>query len=113
MPAELFAYQASLKKMRTTRFSSLNSIFPSRASHPNAIETNALGASTPFSSALKLHSPLDRKYFQTKPAVSPILSVSNTVNPSLIVVWHFPASLEIWWAKFFALVAPFSAVCLA
>jgi hypothetical protein len=77
------SHQASRKKIRTVRFSSFTSIFPSRASQPTAIETVALGALTPFSSALRLDSPLERKKFHTKPAVSPIVLIS-TIKTSLL-----------------------------
>src|SRR5262249_47113951 len=93
-------HQASLKKIRTVRFSSLTSIFPSRASHPTAIETVDLGALTPFSTALRLDSPLERKKFHTRPAVSPIVLIS-TVKTSLAIVWHFNAGFQILAEKFF------------
>jgi hypothetical protein len=53
---------------------------PSRASHPTAIDTVDFGALTPFSNALRLDSPLERKKCQTKPAVSPIVLSSGTVK---------------------------------
>jgi hypothetical protein len=73
-------HQASRKKIRTVRFSSLISILPSRASQPNAIDTVDLGALTPFSTALRLDAPLERKKCHTKPAVSPIDLTSVTVK---------------------------------
>jgi len=88
------SHQASRKRIRTVRFSSFTSIFPSRASHPTAIETVDLGALTPFSTALRLDSPLERKKFHTKPAVSPIVLIS-TVKTSLAIVWHFNAGFQI------------------
>jgi hypothetical protein len=78
-----FSHQASRKKIRTVRFSSFTSIFPSRASQPTAIETVDLGALIPFSSALRLDSPLERKKFHTMPAVSPIVLIS-TIRTSLV-----------------------------
>jgi hypothetical protein len=66
--------------MRTVRFSSLTSILPSRASQPTAIDTVDLGALTPFSTALRLDAPLERKKCHTKPAVSPIDLASDTVK---------------------------------
>jgi hypothetical protein len=53
-----------------------------------------LGASTRFSNALKLHSPLDRKKFHTKPAVSPIVLIS-TIETSLSLVCHLNVSFKI------------------
>src|SRR5215468_5887340 len=96
------SHQASLKKIRTVRFSSLTSIFPSRASHPTAIETVDLGALIPFSTALRLDSPLERKKFHTRPAVSPIVLIS-TIKTSLAIVWHFNAGFQILAQKNFFL----------
>jgi hypothetical protein len=93
-------HQASRKKIRTVRFSSLISILPSRASQPNAIDTVDLGALTPFSTALRLDAPLERKKCHTKPAVSPIDLTSATVEYPLPSVWHFNKGLEIRSAKF-------------
>src|SRR5215468_4926150 len=95
------SHQASLKKIRTVRFSSLTSIFPSRASHPTAIETVDLGALTAFSTALRLDSPLECKKFHTRPAVSPIVLIS-TIKTSLVIVWHFSAGFQILARKIFS-----------
>src|SRR5262245_13341133 len=94
------SHQASRKKIRTVRFSSFTSIFPSRASHPTAIETVDLGALTPFSTAVRLDSPLERKKFHTKPAVSPIVLIS-TIKTSLAIVWHFSVGFQILAGKIF------------
>src|SRR5262245_263090 len=96
------SHQASRKKIRTVRFSSLTSIFPSRASHPTAIETVDRGALTPFSTAVRLDSPLERKKFHTRPAVSPIVLIS-TIKTSLAIVWHFNAGFQILAQKIFFL----------
>src|SRR5215510_5064532 len=101
------SHQASRKRIRTVRFSSFTSIFPSRASHPTAIEIVDLGALTPFSTALRLDSPLERKKFHTKPAVSPIVLIS-TIKTSLAIVWHFNAGFQILTRKIF----PFDAILI-
>jgi len=100
-------HHASLNRIRTVRFSSLTSIFPSRASHPTAIETVDLGALTPFSTALRLDSPLERRKFHTRPAVSPIVLIS-TIKTSLAIVWHFNAGFQILARKIF----PFEATLI-
>jgi hypothetical protein len=75
---------------------------PSRASHPTAIDTVDLGALTPFSNALRLDAPLDCKKFHTKPAVSPIVLVSNTVKTSWWLVCHLHDGFQISAGKIFS-----------
>jgi hypothetical protein len=66
------------------------------------METVDLGALTPFSTALRLDSPLERKKFHTRPAVSPIVLIS-TIKTSLAIVWHFNAGFQILARKNFVL----------
>jgi hypothetical protein len=79
----------------------LTSTLPSRASQPTAIDIIGFGAFTPFSKAVRLAPPFDRKKFQTKPAVSPIVSNSHTGGTSLFLVWHLKIDLKRYSAKIF------------